>query len=88
MSDVSSANGLAEGTTVEGWIRTESDGRQYVPCGCGQAVQRPAPERLDAVQAEYDAVSVEVTRVFVCEDDECDERTVQTAASSSMEANR
>lgn len=81
--------GLSDGTTVKGWIRTDAEG-DYVPCGCG-GIQRPAPDRLCAVQAEYDAADagVEIQRVFVCEREDCSERTVQQrAAEAVMEGDR
>lgn len=61
--------GLPEGTTLRGFIRETPSGDLYVPCACGQAVQRP-----DATAAER---IPEATRVFVCEDEDCDQRTVQ-----------
>jgi hypothetical protein len=80
MAGIEPGGGLSSGTSIEGWIRTDEQGA-FVPCGCGQAVQRPDP---DAVAADVENAS----RVFVCESDECDRRTVERAAASGTEADR
>lgn len=81
--------GLPETTSVAGWLRSDEDG-DYVPCGCGQAVQRPMGDVQAQVAAEYDAagVDVQIERVFVCERDPCERRTVQRAADTDTEGNR
>ena len=67
--------GLSSGTDVNGLVREDEDG-EYTPCGCGLAVQRPDPEATAQVRAQ-DERDGAVSRVFVCEGETCDRRTVQ-----------
>ena len=64
------------GDATGGWVRTDEEG-DYIPCGCGQAVQRPDANATATVTA------IEARRVFVCEREACDRRTVQRVATST-----
>jgi len=69
--------GLSAGTSVRGWIREGADGNEFVPCGCGQGVQRPDERALESVRSEAGIEGDDVERVFVCEREACGRRTVQ-----------
>ena len=87
MSRTDPGGGLPAGTTSKGWVRSDEQG-DYVPCGCGQGVQRPDDDVQAQVAGEYGAAGVEIDRVFVCERDVCDRRTGERAADTDMEDTR
>jgi hypothetical protein len=86
MPEIAPGSGGVSTSARQGWVR-EDDTGEFVPCGCGKAVQRPDPEVTTAVQAQYAAVGETARRVFVCEREACDRRTVQVA-DHDKEGNR
>ena len=64
------------GDAAGGWVRVDEQG-EYIPCGCGQAVQRPDPDAtVDVIDSH---------RVFACERPTCDRRTVQRAETTEAD---